>query len=491
MSGGAAVATLGFGLRRRHITWSLLGLYFALLATSTSLRWINDGPGAVEWQLRVADGALLVGVSVLTVFMWLMLRPLVTDQTYRSDARRLTRGAMLLLTSAALLDARLSAQLKSTELVLLLVIISGAGVVLATPGLARLTRQASADHRYADAFALAAFMPFFIVHLTGMFTGNLYIVHSGSAIYTLTAMIAVSVPSAEQLSQRLPSQQAEFRRRPVPILLAVFVLGAAYVALIVEGRGPLRLGSALLVVAAAAAMLWAGREIAGPGKPLVFPFGARDRALQRLPDVLFQGDVRLVGQPVRRPTDHQIVGIQARPEWTTDKIQIPIEVMAADADLESLLDSVTIELAQAHLPAVLASLDADEPFLSVPLICDPDAALGLDDLDAIDGLVLRVSSEDLARTLDPLREYGAQLQVPEGKAADLDPEFVQADPSVSQGATPASLRLVVASDLIGPAAAKNVNLIVDDALPPTSLAAILSPIGDDDGTVTQIEPSEL
>lgn len=466
----AAVTGVGFGLANRNKVWTLAGLYFAALGA----RNIADlSPAEREWQ-AATDGLILVLMLLGAATMWCGARPFMSSPRLRRRTRTMMTGAFLLLLAAALLDARFSSGTTSTLFAVGAMAVGVVGLTLTyTSAFSLITLLREVD-RKPEAVVIIGVLVYSSLHIPGMALHLRSAVIAGSVLFSATTLVAITTTGANRVGTPLDGHPPLFTLRTWPVVLGTVAIGGAHTALRLDLLdGDLQVWTAIPVVLATGAMLFAARELSGPNKPLVVPFGRRDRALQKLPAALVEGEVRLVGQPVQRTTDSKVIGIEARLEWSnTNAAAMPIEKAAADAGLEHLLDSITLELAQAHLPAVLAGLDGDEPWLSVPLRVNAAAAEQLPGQGEVEGLVLRVSSAAVAGAIDELRDHGALLQAPAHAATDFDPEIIAVG-SHDQKPTHVSLRLARASDMPSPHGAM-VNLIVDDLTPPTSLAAILS-----------------
>ncbi len=468
----AAIAACTFGITTGNRLWLLPGMFFATLSINVSMwaYWATHPNAAM-----VIDSALLVAGLFGAATMWAGARPYLSSAQLRTPARVAMTGALLMLPSAILLDAQFHKGTDDLAARVPLAITGFIGSTMLLAGGMRVAILARRLGRAVDSLLIVGLVTYAILHISGMAFRVHVLMFIALTIIATTTVVATTLPGAERFGLTIDERDTILQVRFWPIALGSLAMAAAHTAIQADlDRGGITWPTGAITLLALGAMLFAARELAGPSKPLVLPFGKRDRALQRLPRALLDGNVRLVGQPVQRTTDKKVIGIEARPAWSTPRDNEPsIERTAADAGLQPLLDEITLNLAQAHLPAVLAGLEGDEPWLSVPLRVNADAVEQLPGLGDVDGLVLRVPDKTLARAIDAVRDHGALLQAPVAVADDLDPEIVAVE-TTQRGAPSISLRLVRASEISEPADVARVNFVVDDLAPPTNLAAILS-----------------
>lgn len=484
----AAVSCLGLAAIQRNRVWLLAGFFFAALSLNVMTYWL--GSSDPDWRIAT-DGSFLFAVLFGGATMWLGSRPFVSAPQFRRPTRAAMTGAMLMLPSATLLDARLASGDDGRLLLICAATIGVAGLALMIFAGTHVAHVARSIGRTAEAIFIVGVIVYGTIHILGMTLGSIPVIAAGLSILSTITLVGVTMPDAYKLGTSLHPSSPLFEVQLWPIVLGSLAMGAAHTALRIDlADGSVGVPTLATIGIGVGAMLFAAREIGGPNKPLVLPFGTRDRALQKLPSALLDGRVRLVGQPVQRTTDSKVIGIEARPTWPVAHKPggPPIDVVAAEAGLAPFLDSITLNLAQAHLPAVLAGLDSDEPWLSVPLHVNTKAAGELPAHGKVDGLVLRIPNAEIGQAIDALRDHGAQLQAPVDMATELDPEIVAVG-TTNERLTDVSLRLARASEVGTRPLTARVNLVVDDSKPPTNLAAILSPIHHVDGEdVRRVDP---
>lgn len=483
----AAVGCLGFSWRTGTRVWLLVGLFFAALSVNVTAKIFAVFD--TEWQLAT-DGSFLFAVLIGGAAIWLAALPFISSAKFRHHTRIAMTGAMLMLASAFLLDAHLASGDSATFSTIAAAIIGFLGVALMATSGARVAILARSVNRLSESILIVGVITYGAIHITAMTFASYPAIAAGLIVMSTMTLVSITTPGAHKLGSPLHPASPILTVRMWPVVLGSLAMATAHTALRLDlangSVGGLTIAAITLGIGA---MLFAAREIGGPKKPLVVPFGRRDRALQRLPSTLINGDVRLVGQPVQRTTDSKVIGIEARPEWPV--LQNPnghtIEEVAAEAGLAPLLDSITLNLAQAHLPAVLAGLEGDEPWLSVPLSVNTKAAAELPTHGKVDGLVLRIPSAEVGSAIDGLRDHGAQFQVQADVATELDPEIIAVTSAADKNDV--SLKLARASEVDAGARNMWINLVVDDSKPPTNLGAILSHVElFSDESVRRIQP---
>ena len=470
----AAMILIGFGVRNSNHGWTLGGAFFAALSLNF-LSWgsTDFGPG---WKL-LSDGSLLASLLFGAGCVWISFRPFVSTSELRQLAKRILAGGLLAAISAVLLDAHTTSAANHEWLTVVAAAVGILGILhLAHSGL-KAASMLKDIGRSTDALMVCAIVTYFSIHLTGMLLGVRLVVVLAFAIFATLSLVGVTSPGAAFIGTRIDNRAPLLQVRLWPIVTAAVAVGSAHAALRLDlADGTIGHTTLLLSFGGVGTMLFAIREFAGPRKPIVLPFSQWDRSLQKLPDTLLNGDIRLIGQPVHRVADAKMVGIQAKPAWSSEQSALfSISSIAADAELSSHLDSVTLRVAQEHLPAVLAVIDADEPWLSVPLNNNVDAANELPERGAVDGLVLRVEDASVGQAIDALRDSGAQLQAARTSAFDCDPEIVTVvdEPSASRSA---ALKIACVSEFSEIDNNTEISLLVDDTVPPRSLAAILGTV---------------
>lgn len=426
----------------------------------------------------VAQVSLVASAFFGAIGLLISARPYLSEPTSRTKCRVLLASTFIFILTAVLLDALLVTMSSQPILVAIAQVLGITSVLLLLATVAHTITAMVGAGRTSDAALLSGLGLYLCVHIPAMLLGAVPLITTAFTIYLTFALLAMTIPGADRLGLPLDDNAPFFAVRLWPIITGAVAIGLVHTAVIadladqdLDGR-TIVLGCIALV-----AVLFALREAGGPKKPLVMPFGARDRALQRLPKVFVRDEVRLLGRPVHRTADAKIVGIEAAPAWTTNPTSGPsLESTAADAGLETELDSVTLRLAQKHLPAVLSVIDADEPWLSVPLNGNTEAANELAERGGVEGLVLRVPNAEVGNAIEPLREHGAQLQVSTHDEDDCDPEIV-ADHHRKVGP---SRRNATKALLLGRVSLNSnkteVNLVVDDSAPPTNLGSILGSV---------------
>ncbi len=468
---GAAGIVLGYGVVVKNQVWILAGLYLSVIGFNVMWWWRMGA--ASTWRIGT-DGSVVVAVLLSAAAVWLGARPYISSPTFRRRGRFAVTGAFLMLPSGLIFDAQTSSNTNSAVVTGLAVALGAVGFALLACAGISMARLLDSLQRRSDAIVICGIVAYAALHIPGMAFGSDTTVLVALIVVSLAFVTAVTAPGARKVGTSLDPSRPLIPLSLWPVILGAVAMGFGHASLRIDLiDGTLRLPTVAMVALAIVAMLFAAREIGGPRKPLVLPFGRRDRALQRLPAALLNGDVRLVGQPVWRAIDSKVVGIEARPDWSARRAPHgSIEEIAAVAGMEQILDSITLRLAQDQLTDVLQLLDGDEPWLSVPLTANTEAAGKLPDHGEIDGLVLRVPNADVAQAIDALRDHGALLQTPADVATDLDPEIVDGRPPTRRSAA-VSLHLARASEIAPFHGSTEINLVVDDSLPPTNLDAIL------------------
>ena len=471
----AFLTLTGFGLIRRSPPWTLLGLFFGAIGVNVASRTVIDFVAQAE---AIAQVSLVASVFFGAIALLISARPYLSEPTLRTRARVLLSSTFIFILTAVLLDALLVTMSSQPALVLAAQLLGLTSVLLLLVAAANTIAALVERERTSDAILLAGLGLYLCVHIPAMLLGSVPLISTAFTIFLTFALVAMTVPGAGRLGLPLDDEAPFFAVRLWPIVSGAVAMGLAHTAVIADlSDQELNGRTVLLGVIVVIAVLFALREAGGPKKPLVIPFSSRDRALQRLPKVLVNGEVRLLGQPVHRTADANVVGIEASPAWPMNSdSERSIEETAADAGLEPELDSVTLRLAQEHLPAVLSVIDADEPWLSVPLRENTEAANRLTEFGEVDGLVLRVPNAEVGKAVEAVRDHGAQLQVPAHHEGDCDPEIV-ADHYRKAGP---ERRNATSALLIGRVSQNSnkteVNLVVDDSTPPTNLGSILGTV---------------
>lgn len=291
---------------------------------------------------------------------------------------------------------------------------------LATVGVAVLVlgRAMRSLHRRLELTIVAGSIGHLLLQSLALARDDATLIDWAVVVSMSSLLIAANRGDSAQLGQPVSEHQTVVQARLWSPLVAIGgVLGVALV---------FRLGvrlevAAACVVGSLAFAGFAAREMFGPHKPPVLPFGRRDRALQRLANDLVEGDIRLIGRPVVRAADGVTVGIESEPDWcdaTWDAF--PIQGLAGEARLTELLDQQTLQAARTHLPGLLNALGGDEPWLSVPVTGRVPHTFGkrTDDND-LDGLVLRLHRAPTlneADQLDQWRDLGVWLQLNDASA---------------------------------------------------------------------------
>lgn len=480
----AGLACLWFGTATANPVWRVGGLYFVALVINAAM-WVLT---PVSFWDTAADIALFALVSFGAAGAWMAARPFVSDGRFRNSTRLTVAGLLCVFSSAVLLDVRFAAALDDPVLVMVFSLLGVLGLALLLTGCLLVARSTSRSGRQVEAVLAIGTIVYVSIHLTGMVLQYFPLVRLGPAFAAAAVLLAISSSGASDLGSPLDKQTEIFRVRLWPIIAGSMAMALAHLSLQrdLDSAGA-KAVAAIAIFGAMATMLFAMRELGGPRKPLTIPFSDLDRALQKLPSTLLAGNVQLVGHPVRRSTDSTIIGIEAHIDWASpNENAVPIGVAAEEAGLCSLLDSVTLDLAQAHLPAVLHGIDADEPWLSVPLHTNTLAASALPDSGSVDGLVLRVPTIEVAIAIDELRDHGAMLQASDWFAGDVEAEIVDGLPSGHNGGY--SLCLVPLSALPSSVDRAHVNLVVDDNGPPAALGAILGRVKTGDAATVRPIP---
>ena len=445
------------------------------MAVNTALIQLRAPTGS--WPDRLPEVALAICALSATVGGWLGCRPLL--------AHSLTRRLVLLGFPAAIIsmlgilisDAAFNTT-NSTFLRNVGLVVVGAAFPVFAATVALLGRAFQRRGRQAELVLVAGALGHTLVHslsLTAQRTEGIWlaIALSSGAIF-----VAAQLRSSQHLGTAVEPSVHDLRVRVWPA--AVFGIAAvlAWVFARSIGTDADRTELTALVVGALVAAAFASRELRGPRKPLVVPFGPTDRAIHQVPQQLLSGSVRLVGRPVHRVADGSIAGIEAEPSWSTGAApSIPLARAAHAAGLGGWLQHVTLNSAQAHLPAVLLNLSGDDPFLSVPF--DPshhDRPATEDDLD---GLLLR--TETSATELVPWQNRGAMVQaISSTSSGDAIADVVPVEPGASVPRVAMGLvrgRRERPEHVVPGGGAM---FVIDESVQPINLAAILSPIDTSD-----------
>ncbi len=464
-----AVAAAGFARREGNLTWAAIALFSAVTAANT-LAWQVDPAAAHAFTVAFTRITLAGAAISAGVVFWLAARPFLSST--RSRRRTLAGGnaTVVAIVGILALDAgRGTAGIPSAAGVAL-VVVGGLAFVWTAASTFRVFTELG---RTAEQAYLLVIPVHIALHSSGLFLADDRLVHAAHHLTAFAGLYALASAGADRVGRTLEPGDILLRCRVWPIGLALSLAMISHGGLLRDGFGALTVA---VVIATTIMLVFAGREFAGAGKPLLVPFSARERALHRVPSALLNGDVRLVGRAVHRTSDGAIVGIETEPDWAHgQRLSYPLARSAAEAGLAPLLDQVTVRLAQTHLPAVLLSIDADEPWLSVPVSESVFAAPMLGEGAEVEGLALRVQPATVTNeSLEELRERGAMIQ-----ATTEDADRLMAD-LVSVSAEPvrptAALTVGRSSSAEWRSGPAGPHFLVDDNKAPTNLAEILGRI---------------
>ncbi len=409
IAGSASVFALWQAIGHRNPAWVCLSLFTAACATTTVTRAGVAAPGdAIYW---IGIGSFAVALMSPLLAVWLSARPFLSIASTRRLARIGAAAVAMSIVSIAVQDLLLRGAdpIPALTVVSLMVAVAAPSTLVVVAWL--LIGSMNRLGRRAESVLVGGATAHLVIHMAALQAGDHNVGIWLAIAVSSSAIVAASrQPGAEALGRPLRSGIDTFAVQVWPCLLAGLLTLAGWYA----AASDLSFGlSSALFVGSLVACGFAARELGGPRKPLVVPFTRRDRALQQLAPQLLSGTVRLIGRPVRRVTDGCVVGIEAEPSWsTTGGKHGSLAAVADQAGLDEWLHRLTVLSAQRHLPAVLSTLDSDEPFLSIPF----ESTLHPSDVDddaVFDGLVLRLpgdGSGEIAHGVLEWQERGAMVQ---------------------------------------------------------------------------------
>jgi len=470
--------------RSAALFWTALSIWTGSMAVNTLvIHLLSPTEG---WLGRVPDVALASSALSVTIATWVGARPLLTHRSTRTRALIALPAGLLLILGVLVGDAAFSTDIdEGLRIAGITMIVLSAPIFFACAWL--IGRELQRCGRQAEILLLAGSIGHAVAHITALNTQRpegiwLAIVLSSGGI-----LVASLHPTSASVGSPLEAHGHVIHVRLWPAGLAGVAALAVWVsAKLLHGQIHDAAVAVAVVLALVTAVL-AGRELAGPRKPLLLPFSKKDRTLHGLPGQLVCGNVRLVGRPVHRVGDGSIAGIEAEASWKSTKPHpLPLAEAATAVGLSPWLQHVTLAAAKAHLPAINAALNGDDPFLSVPF--NPDLLLEPDDGEAVEGLVLRTpANSENDESLVSWQDRGAMVHSTNNatnRGVILDIVTVDVD-----GPLPRSSMTLARSDL---ANAKNsgVMFVVNDEEAPVPLGTILSPVISEDSEVVSVRDAE-
>lgn len=469
IAAAAAIVCAGQCLvvRANRTVWLALTVFTGSMAGNTYVLFGLPADWSLGWLAVIFHGGALVGVATAS---WLGVRPLLAHHETRVPTLVALPAGLGATLGVLIADA--AYQWGETALAWLGVAGAGASILVAWGAFAMLGRRLWVLGRRADVvigLGLLAHVVSQTISLAAQRNEGIWLaitLSSGSII------VASRLQSASAIATPPGATHRTFAVRLWPLGMAL----AAIISIWLILRAEPSIGSTAAIAglgASIAMILFAARELAGPRKPLVMPFSKRDRALQHLPAQLMRGSVRLVGRPVHRAHDGAVVGIEAEPTWSDrTKPNLLLPSVASEAQQGPWLHDVTYDAARSHLIAVVANLDGDDPFLSIPFDPTHVAEVPNDDLD---GLLLRTPSAIDPSLAATWQDRGAMIQSPlEALENGTVTDVVFVDENTS--APPVAMGL---AHLDPGAKRRGLMFVVDPTTEPSPLGQILSPFDAD------------
>lgn len=484
IAAGAAVSCAVAALRFRVLVWSMLSVCAGAMALNTALNQHRQPNG--EWVDHVPAVTLALCALTASIACSLGVRPFLADARARPYALVAAPALSLCVIGILIQDAAFNVSVNRTVAltgVLLIVI----GFPFAAIGIAFITKDLWRRRRMAEVVLLVGALGHSAAHITALFSQDSRGIWLAVALSTGSMLIAPTLSSARAVASPLAAGQHVLSVRIWPAWFTGLTAIAAWAFYRFPGDTQSSIGVFTVTIAVVAAV-FAGRELAGPRKPLVLPFSRADRSLQQLPHQLLRGSVRLVGRPVRRGSDGSIVGIEAEAAWSSlDSQTMTLADAASAAGLDGWLQEVTLASAHAHLPAVLNNLDGDDPFISVPF----DPAVGStppSSDDELNGLLLRTDVG--GDSLLPWQNRGAMVQALASHLS-VDTEAIVDIVTVRPGdPVPSTAMALLRTNATSskPTASRRLMFVLDEDQRPTDLAVILSPVDDTESTLGSVWP---
>lgn len=484
MAAGASLSCAAVAFRFRAPVWLTLSVCAGAMSINTTLNQYRQPDGS--WIDHVPAVTLALCALTAAIACWLGVRPFLADAKARPYALVAAPALSLCVIGILIQDAAFNASVDRT-VTLVGTILIAVGFPVAAVGIALITGDLWRHRRTAEVVLLIGALAHGLAHITALLVQDARGIWLAMSMSTGSMLIAAALSSSRAVAQPLVNGQHALSVRIWPAWITGLTAIAAWAFYRFPGDTQSSVG-VLAVTIAVIAAIFAGRELAGPRKPLVLPFSRADRSLQQLPHQLLRGSVRLVGRPVRRGSDGSIVGIEAEAAWSNlDSQTMTLADAASAAGLDGWLQEVTLASAHAHLPAVLNNLDGDDPFLSVPF----NPAVGSTPPpsgDELNGLLLRTDVG--GDSLLPWQNRGAMVQALASHLS-VDTEAIVDIVAVRPGdPVPATAMALLRTNAASSesTASRRLMFVLDEDQQPTDLAVILSPVDNTESALGTVRP---